>query len=272
MTTERDTTAPRERRAACEQCGTMLTPEAGDRIPSHRVAGTADQRCVGSGRRATVNAELRVATEQEGGPVPSVAPGWIATVSKELNCCANAEGAIVYALSAANMCWERPLDAGRQHVEHIMALAAVLDAHLRGRRDAEQTAVVPAAGVPTAARDRAEGPTDAEFMRVQDAIETAILDAGHRPADLTDLVYVATEAALAGARRDAELERLRDDIDRLRMAAGEDFRMPVEYLVDEVARMFGIQQRAGEFDDHRNPEVRKAVRYILTAEDGGTDR
>jgi hypothetical protein len=129
MATERNTTAPRERRAACEQCGNMFTPEAGDRIPSHRVAGTADQRCTGSWRAATVNAELRVAA--------------------------------------------------------------------------------PAAGVPTAARDRAEGPTDAEFMRVQDAIETAILDAGHRPADLTDLVYVATEAALAGARRDAELERLR---------------------------------------------------------------
>jgi DNA repair exonuclease SbcCD ATPase subunit len=67
-------------------------------------------------------------------------------------------------------------------------------------------------------------------------------------------------------------QELRDDIDRLRMAAGEDFRIPVEQLIDEVAGMFGIQQRAGEFDDHRNPEVRHVVRYILTAEDGGTDR
>lgn len=35
-------------RGHCDECGALLILDLDGRVPSHRVAGTADQRCTGS--------------------------------------------------------------------------------------------------------------------------------------------------------------------------------------------------------------------------------
>jgi hypothetical protein len=64
----------------------------------------------------------------------------------------------------------------------------------------------------------------------------------------------------------AAYEQACDDLDRLRMAAGEDFRMPVVQLVPEVERLFRIRERVQSLKDHPNPVVRATVWHVLTGE------
>lgn len=66
---------------------------------------------------------------------------------------------------------------------------------------------------------------------------------------------------------DARLTAALDNLDRIRMAAGEDFRMPVEQLVHEVARMFGVTQRAYQVaEKHPEEFARLLAWWICTAE------
>lgn len=57
-----------------------------------------------------------------------------------------------------------------------------------------------------------------------------------------------------------------DDLDRVRMAAGYDHRVPMAVVIADVGMMQGIHGRAAVLADHPNELVRLVARHIVTAE------
>lgn len=81
---------------------------------------------------------------------------------------------------------------------------------------------------------------DGAFLRMQDAIETAIREAGHELADLADVAFVATEAAIQQEPEDDTLRR------RLQEVLGHDELPDDDGLIKDVAEWIRIARALGQ--------------------------